>query len=46
LRADLAQGRYREGVQAAIDAIEQVCLQHCPSAPAPANELPDEPVLL
>lgn len=46
LRSDLAQGRYREGVQAAIEAIEQVCRQYCPPASAADNQLPDQPVML
>lgn len=46
LRSDLAQGRYLDGVKAAIEAIEQVCRQYCPPAAGEGNQLPDQPVLL
>ena len=46
LRGELAQGRYLEGVRAAIEAIEQACRQYCPPASAAGNQLPDRPVLL
>ncbi len=46
LRKDLAAGRYREGIRAAIEAIEAVCRQYCPAALSAQNHLPDQPIML
>lgn len=46
LRSDLSGGEYRQGVQAAIEAIEQVCRQYCPPVDGEGDQLPNQPVLL
>ena len=48
LRRQLRQGRYVEGILAAVDDIEDICARHCPPAEDRdgANQLPDRPVLL